>query len=67
MKISPNSVASAQVMNLMGTDSERFQNFVKLIAYPIVATIYIIPALLLLCNRIGNYFPCLGFVLYIVM
>lgn len=67
MEISPNSVASAKVMNLMGTDSERFQLLFKLIAYPLTATIYMIPALLLLSHNIGNYFPCLGFVLYIVM
>lgn len=66
-KIAPGGVPSSQVMNLMSTDAQRFQLFLKRITFPSVAAPFIFPALLFLCFRIGSFHPLWGLLLICIM
>ena len=60
LRISPNSVPSAQVINLMSTDCQRFQELLKMSAMPIVSVPFSIIGTFFLCYRINSWYPLLG-------
>ena len=67
LRISPNSVASAQVINLISTDTQRFEIMVKEFVHSILAVPFSIGATFLLCYLMNSWYPMLGFSLYFIM
>ncbi|ETO13426.1 hypothetical protein RFI_23947, partial [Reticulomyxa filosa] len=74
MRISPNSVPSAQVMNLMSTviiiikDAQRFQEFFKIIPMALMSPFTVIVALIYLCIYIAkSWYPFLGLGLWVLL
>ena len=66
LRISPNSLPSAQVVNLMSTDTQRFQIFLKSLPVLILCP-YLILAIIWLCYRVNSWFPIFGLMFYLFM
>ena len=66
LKISPNSVASSQVINLMSTDAQRFQFLFR--RSPLLAVMpLLIPSVIYICYVVDAWYPVFGLALYFFM
>lgn len=66
-EISPNSVASAQVMNLMTVDCQRFEELLHFLPIGITAVTTLIPLMLGICFVFGQWYPILGMIVFFTM
>lgn len=67
MKISPSSIASSQVTNLISTDSQRFFRLAKLLLVPAGAYPLVVVSIIIVCFRVNLWHPILGICLYLAM
>ena len=66
LMISPNSVPSAQVMNLMSTDAQRFQLTIRRSPLPLLLPL-LLPGIAVLCYFVDSWYPILGLILYFLL
>lgn len=66
LEISPNTLASAQVINLMSSDSQRFERTIRR-SILIWMVPLLIPGIIYLCYSVGSAYPMLGLVLYLLL